>query len=336
MIFPAFLLMVGLAIPFSITSRVRQGDTSRKIVLRILRRSALLFLLGLAVNGFPEYDWHMLRFPGILQRIAVCYLICASLYLLVVDRSTRYRIVLFTCLGVSLLGAYWIMLRWIPVPGIGAGHLDPYGTLPAFVDRQVFGANHLWQWGVRTHGQITYDPEGILSTIPALIPTLAGMATGDCIRSIRNEGSTAASRLFWNLASVSALLIVAGLILSHWLPLNKLIFTSSFALVSTGVSLIVFSLLFLLFDLLGVKRGILPMLILGTNAIVAFVLSSVITTLFDSIHVHGTKLHAYVYQYAFASWLPLTLASHTYALAIVALNVALIYQLYRRRLFLSL
>jgi predicted acyltransferase len=126
------------------------------------------------------------------------------------------------------------------------------------------------------------------------------------------------------------------LALSHWLPLNKQIFTSTFALLSTGVSVLTFGLLYALVDGYGLRRGITPALILGTNAILAFVVSSIITTLFDRIQVSGIKLHAYLYQHFFAPWLPPTLGSHTYGLAIVVLNTALLYPLYRRRIFLRL
>lgn len=335
MIFPAFLFMVGLAIPLSLGTR-RSVDAPRNSPWpRILRRGILLLMLGLAVNGFPEYDWHTLRLPGILQRIAVCYVICAGLYSLVARRTVRQRTVLFSLLALLLLVGYWLMLKLVPVPGIGAGHLDPYGVLPAFVDRQVFGLNHLWQWGIRTNGQITFDPEGILSTIPALTLTLAGMATMDEIRSAQNPAQNK-DGLCIRLLALAAVLVAVGLVLNRWLPLNKMIFTSTFAMLSTGISLAVFTLVYWLIDLRGVRRGILPALVLGTNAIVAFVLSNVMIALLDLIRVQGTPLHGYLYDHAFATWLPPTLASHTYALCIVIVNLALVYPLYRKRLFVRL
>jgi predicted acyltransferase len=336
MIFPAFLFMVGLAIPFSIGSQRQLGTTRSKSALRIARRSVTLFLLGLGVNGFPDYIWNTLRLPGILQRIAVCYALCGFLYLSVRERSQRDRTIVFTGISIVLLAGYWAMLKFIPIPGIGAGHLDPYRALPTVVDRAVFGLNHLWQWGIRTNGQITFDPEGILSTLTALVPTLVGMIVGGWVGPFRSL-SPASSRTLWSeLLLFGAGLIVTGLALSHWLPLNKQIFTSTFALLSTGVSVLTFGLLYALVDGYGLRRGITPALILGTNAILAFVVSSIITTLFDRIQVSGIKLHAYLYQHFFAPWLPPTLGSHTYGLAIVVLNTALLYPLYRRRIFLRL
>jgi predicted acyltransferase len=321
MIFPAFLFMAGLAIPFS----------RKKTPLRIIRRSITLFFLGLAINGFPDYVWNTLRLPGILQRIAVCYMLCSFLYLLVRERRRRDRTILFISISIALLAGYWAMLKLV-----GGGHLDPYGALPAIVDRAVFGANHLWQWGIRTNGNITYDPEGLLSTIPALVPTLAGMAVGGLILPLRTAPSRAVRTIALRLLLAGAGLVVIGLALSPYLPMNKLIFTSTFALFSTGVSLLVFGLLYLWIDGYGFRWGITPALILGTNAILAFAVSSIITILLDRIHISGMSLHAYLYHNLFAPWLPPTAGSHSYAMAIVALNIALLYPLYRRRIFLRL
>jgi predicted acyltransferase len=292
-------------------------------------------LLGLGINGFPDYVWNTLRLPGILQRIAVCYALCGFLYLAVRERRQRDRTIVFAGISIVLLASYWAMLKLVEV-GIGRGHLDPYGALPAVVDRTVFGANHLWQWGVRTNGNITYDPEGLLSTLPALVPTLVGMAVGGWIQLFRTASSAAVRALGSKLLLLGAGLIVTGLALSPWMAINKSIFTSTFALFSTGVSLLVFGLLYLLVDGYGFRRGITPALILGTNAILAFVVSSIITTMLDLIHVSGINLHAYLYGHIFAPWLPPTLGSHTYALAIVVLNIALLYPLYHRRIFLRL
>jgi predicted acyltransferase len=336
MIFPAFLFMVGLAIPFSLGSRAALDASRTRTALRIIRRSITLFLLGLAINGFPDYVWNTLRLPGILQRIAICYALCGLLYLPVRVRRQRERTFIFVSICIVLLAGYWAMLKLIEVPGIGRGHLDPYGALPAFVDRVVFGAKHLWQWGIRTNGNITYDPEGLLSTIPALVPVLVGMLAGERIHSFPSASSAAVRTLGSKLLLLGAALIVAGLASSPWLSLNKSIFTSTFALFSTGVSLVVFGLLYVLVDGYGFRRGITPALILGTNAIFAFVVSSIITTMLDRIHVSGINLHACLYQHMFAPWLPLTLGSHTYALAIVALNLALVYPLYHCRIFLRL
>jgi Domain of unknown function (DUF5009) len=148
MIFPAFLFMVGLSIPLSVGSRAALDRTFNKSALRILRRSIALFLLGLMINGFPDYVWSTLRLPGILQRIAVCYALCGFLYLFVRGRRQRDRSIVFASVSEFLLACYWAILKVVEVPGIGRGHLDPYGALPAVVAAQsseppIFGSGVL-------------------------------------------------------------------------------------------------------------------------------------------------------------------------------------------------
>jgi predicted acyltransferase len=328
MIFPAFLFMVGVAIPFSFASRTQEGATRIALILRILRRSVTLFVLGLAVNGFPFYDWHTLRIPGILQRIAICYLVCALLYLFC-KRATLLAAIAFATLAI-----YWAILKFAPVPGIGAGQLDSYGNFPAYVDRAVFGINHLWAYGLTPGRGVTYDPEGILSTIPALFTTLAGILAGDWLRTDKPDRTKA-----FGLALPGIALILIGLALSPLLPLNKRILTPTFALFSTGVALTVFAAIYVLVDLYRLRRGLTPFLILGTNAILAFVLSSILTTLLalnfiaDGIR---TSAHSWANDHLFAPWLTPNLASLAYACAIVALNTLLVYPLYRKRVFLKL
>jgi len=315
MIFPAFLFMAGLSIPFSIASQLNKQATRGAIILRILRRAVVLFLLGLAVNGFYQYHWQTLRIPGILQRIALCYLVCALVYLFA-RRSAKRDTILIT-FAFSTLVAYWAILKFAPVPGLGAGHLDSYANFPAYVDRSVFGINHLWAYGTTPDRGVTYDSEGLLSTIPALFTMLIGIVAGGWLRKTSARPDV-------------------GLALSPLLPLNKRILTPTFALYSTGVSLIVFAVLYFAVDVRGLRRGLTPLLVLGTNAILAFVLSSVLTTLLAIPFIRNgisQSPHGWANDHLFAPWLSPNIASLAYALVIVALNIALVYPLYRRRIF---
>ena len=337
-IFPSFLFMVGVSIPFSFASRMGRGASRASLALHALQRSAVLILLGLAVNGFPDYNWHTLRIPGILQRIALCYLCSSLLYLLGTQAGPKAetarssaRVVLISSVALSALALYWAMLKLVPVPGIGAGHLDSFGNLPAYIDRSVFGVNHLWAWGLTPVRGVTYDPEGILSTLPAMFSTLIGILAGEWSVTHRREWVKAAG-----LALMGVLLILAGWWLSPLLPLNKRIWTSTFALFSTGVSLLAFAVVYFVVDVWRCRRGITPALILGTNAILAFVVSSVITSLL-SLHFvwHGMSEtpHEWLNDRLFVSWLPVYPASLGYAIVIVLLNILLIYPLYRKRIF---
>ena len=335
MIFPAFLFMAGLSISFSFASQIKRGASRMRLVQRLLRRSLVLFTLGLVLNGFPDYHLHTLRIPGILQRIAVCYLCGGVLYLL--GTSTRVqgekarisrRVLLIAGAAFGLLALYWALLKLVPVPGIGAGQLDTFGSLPAYIDRRVFGINHLWIWGVTPGKGVTYDPEGILSTLPAMFSTLAGIVAGEWM------GTGCSGRIkALGLAMAGCALGISGLLLSPVLPLNKRIWTSTFALLSTGMSLAVFAAVYAVVDLWGFRRGLLPAKVLGTNAILAFTLSTIITTLLDRIRLHGLTMHEWMYQNLFASWLSPYPSSLAYAIVIVLLNVLLLYPLYQKGLF---
>ena len=332
MIFPAFLFMVGVAIPFSFASRTDKHATPSALMLRIVRRSVVLFIFGLAVNGFYQYHWQTLRIPGILQRIAICYLICATIFLIVQHASKRAAILL--ALAFATLALYWVTLKFAPVPGLGAGHLDSYANFPAYVDRSVFGINHLWAYGTTPGRGVTYDSEGILSTIPALFTMLIGILAGNWVRKPPARPNT---KIALGLLLPGAALAVAGLALSSLMPLNKRILTPTFALFSTGIVLIVFAILYFAVDVRQLRRGLTLLLVLGTNAIFAFVLSSVLTTLLAVHFVENGQAqspHGWANDHLFTPWLTPNLASLAYTLVVVTLNIALVYPLYRKRIFL--
>ena len=261
---------------------------------------------------------------------------------------------------------YWALLRFFPVPGFGVARYDSLGYLGAYVDRAVFTTRHLWAWGLTPGRGVTYDPEGLLSTLPAVANTLLGVLAGVWLRMPRPARTKVA-----DLVCFGALLFLLAWPLSSLMPINKRIWTSTFALLSGGVSLLSFALLYWILDVrlahagardprvrnaLGrcsdkravhVPKWLQPAttfaLIFGTNAILAFVLSSIITA---SPRRHprspvpsrgrDISLHAAAHQYLFAPWLPPRLGSLAYALAIVALNAALLYPLYRKRIFLRI
>jgi predicted acyltransferase len=350
MIFPAFLFMVGVSTVFSIEARMRRGATRAALIVHILIRTVVLIVLGLLVNGFPFYDLHHLRIPGILQRIALCYAAAALLYLTIArvgkaesavessaqNATTRTAAVLITVIAILLIG-YWALLRYFPVPGFGPARYDSLGYLGAYIDRAVFATRHLWAWGLTAGYGVTYDPEGLLSTLPAIANTLLGVLTGVWLRLSRPARSKAADLLYFG-----ALLFLVAWPLSSLMPVNKRIWTSTFALLSGGGALLAFALLYWLLDVRSVPRWTRPALeflrIFGTNAIAAFVLSSVITATLDAVHFNiagvTVSLHHAAHQYLFAPWLPPRIGSLAYALAIVALNGAFLYPLYRKRLYL--
>ena len=335
MIFPSFLFIVGVAITLSFASRLQKGSPRSTLAKHVVRRSAIIFVLGLAVNGFPDYHLHTLRIPGILQRIAICYLIAGLLYLATGrdEKSRSRQTAIFTAFIAVILAGYWALLKLVPVPGFGPGRLDSLGNLPAYIDRMVFGINHLWAWGLTPGYGVTYDPEGLLSTLPAIAAVLIGVLTGKWLRK-----EQPVQRRVMGMVIAGALLTIAGLLLAPYLPLNKRIYTSTFALFSGGISLLTFAVCYLVIDVWRFRRWAAPLLVFGTNAILAFALSSVITTLMDKIHVNTgagvLTLHEWG-NHVFAGFLQPVHASLAYAVTIVLLNLALLYPLYRKRIFVS-
>jgi predicted acyltransferase len=343
MIFPSFLVAVGISIALSLSSRMRRGATRGELFRHVVQRTVLMILLGLILNGFPDYHLATLRLAGILQRIGLCYLLGSALYLSLLSPSTapsehRNRRVLsvLTLLTLALLLVYWALLKLYPVPGFGPGHLDSYMSLPAYLDRTVLSIPHLWPYGTTPGHGVTFDPEGILSTLGALATLLIGVLAGQWLLSTASVPKKATV-----LAFAGACLVVLGLALSPVMPLTKKIWTPTFAILSAGVVLLVFCCLYALFDILRWRRWAALALIFGTNAILTFALSTIVTTLSDRIHVGaGTSapltLHQWGYHALFLPWLSPINASLAYALLIVGLNLALIYPFYRKQIFLKL
>jgi predicted acyltransferase len=182
LVFPTFLFLVGISTVFSTAARLAKGATTQSILLHALRRAVVLFLFGLLVNSFPLFHLHTLRVYGVLQRISVCYFIISVHYL--ISSSWKSKAVI----AVTALVGYWVIMRFVPVPGYGVPThdvplLDPNGNLVAWLDRQIFSPSHLYEK--------TRDPEGLLSTLPALATTLFGMLTGIWLRTSKSIGEKA-------------------------------------------------------------------------------------------------------------------------------------------------
>jgi predicted acyltransferase len=243
MIFPAFLVAIGMAMTFSFAARIERGASRGKLLLHALQRSAALIVLGLLVNGFPDYHLHTIRIPGILQHIALCYLAGSMLYLAVFHKQTGRRMAAVAAITATLLVLHWVLLQLVPVPGFGAGRLDSLGNLGAYIDRSVFGVRHLWAYGTTPGYGVTFDPDGLLLTISSLGNLLIGALAGEWLRT--NHSSSRKTVL---LVAASVVLIVAGMALSPWLPLNKKLWTSTFTLLSSGVAVLAFTALYFVVD----------------------------------------------------------------------------------------
>jgi predicted acyltransferase len=347
MIFPSFLFIVGVAMTLSFDTRAKRGETRGRLAGHVAWRTVILIVLGLILNGFPKFNLQTLRIPGILQRIALCYLCGGLLYLFSSREVSRgepgyrlgptmtARVSVIMATTVTILAGYWAILKLVPVPGFGAGRLDSLGNPGAYFDRAIFGVQHLWAYGLTPGYGVTYDPEGLLSTIPAIATLLIGILTGVWLRGARSAGRKAMAML-----AVGVVLLLAGRLLNPLMPINKRLWTPTFTLFSGGFSLIALALCYWMVDIRRWRWWTAPALVFGTNAIFAFALANIITPLLDMICVRASTepitLHAWGYSHLFLSWLSPIHASLAYAIAIVLLNLAIVSVLYRKRIFLRI
>jgi predicted acyltransferase len=291
-VFPFFLFIVGVAIPPSLTGRAPLGA-----LVRVLRRAAVIFALGLVLSGFPAFDWSTMRIPGVLQRIAVCYLVAAVLFLVTGWRGQAAA-------AVALLLGYWGAMTLIPVPGFGAGNLGPEGNLAAWVDRALLGP-HLWR------ASRVYDPEGILSTAPAVATVLFGVLAGQWVRS-----SHTARTKVTGLLLAGALGVVLGAEWGAWFPINKALWTSSYAVLTGGFALLAFAACYLAVEIGGWTRWAAPFAVLGVNALALYFLSSLGAVWLTLIAAgEGRHLQRLIFERAFAPWAAAPDASLAYAVA---------------------
>jgi predicted acyltransferase len=262
-IFPSFLFLMGISLVFSFAKRRDKGDSRRQILLHVFVRSLLLIAIGLFVNASPfiGVDYHALRFEGVTQRIALCYFAAAILELW---SDRRGQII---AVAACLFG-YWALLRFVPVPGLGVPgrdipFMDPNQNLAAWLDRKLF-MGHLFDG--------TRDPEGILSTIPAIATTLFGVLTGHWLRSRKSPARIAIVMLLGGILG-----LIAGEVWNIWFPINKNLWTSSFAVFTGGFALVFLA---MLYWLLEIKRWrgawTVPVLVFGMNAIAGFVADSLV------------------------------------------------------------
>lgn len=308
-VFPFFLWIAGVAMTFSFSKRVDAGVNRRYLTFHALRRGSVIFALGIFLNGFPYFELATLRIPGVLQRIGICYFLAAVVFLYA---SVRLQ----AAITAVLLFVYWALMTLVPVPGYGAGVLEKMGNLAQYLD-SLFLSGHMWS------ATKVWDPEGIVSTIPAISTTLFGVLTGHLLRS----ALTATEKTVWMLFSGN-LLLFAGLVWDKLLPINKNLWTSSYAVFMAGMALVVFGVCYWIIDVHGHRGWCRPLAIYGMNAIAVYVLAGLISRL---IGIWGWRQPVYEILQPFAS--PIN-ASLVYALGYVMLLYGVAWLLHRNRWFL--
>jgi predicted acyltransferase len=320
LVFPFFLFIVGMSLVLSLGRRLDEGEARSSLFWPILRRTLILFGLGLLLNGFPHYSIHTLRIPGVLQRIAICYFIGALFYL-----WTRVSIQM-AAVGAILLGYWWVMTH-LPVPGFSVGDLSREGNVAAYIDRLMLGG-HLYR--------PIYDPEGILSTLPAAASVLLGNLAALWLRQPGPQARKASGLL-----QAGFVCLLAGWKWGYFFPLNKALWTSSYVLVTTGWALVTFGLCYVLIEMAGWTRWAKPLEVFGTNAIAAYFLHVLFLKIQNLILLPGAdgqreNLRLLISGHLFGSWLSPQNASMAYASGYTLFWFAFFWTLYRRKLFLHI
>jgi predicted acyltransferase len=338
LVFPTFVLLVGLSTVLSTAARLARGVSRGELFRHTLRRALLLLLFGFVVNNFPSFHMATARYYGVLPRIAICYFVVATLYLL--SNGWKDKAVI----AVLCLVGYWALMRFVPVPAFGAPtHAIPINghdaNLTAWLDRQIFTAPHLYEH--------TRDPEGLLSTLPAIATALFGLLAGMWLRT-RHSNKRKTSML----AVAGTLFVVAGLLWNLSFPINKKLWTSSFALFAGGLSLLLLAASVYIVDerRLGLSKvnrdptnfSSHPivykiLLVFGTNAILAYMISELSDNLMGSIHAtSGMTLKTATFVAVHRAVPHLGWASLLYSLAFLSLCWLAVLPFYRKRIFLRI
>jgi predicted acyltransferase len=336
LVFPTFLFVVGVSIVFSTEARLRRGESRTKLAWHAVRRAVILFAIGVFSNGFPHFHLQHLRIYGVLQRIAVCYLIVALLYLW--DRRIWTKVALLVCL---LIG-YYVLVRWVPVPGAGVPgrdvtFLDKDQNIVAWLDRQLM-PGHLYEDSPSHNAR---DPEGLLSDIPAIGTTLLGLLVGLWL-----SGWLPTRVKALGLLGGAAACLAMGYLWAFWFPLNKKMWTSSYVLVAAGFSLLVFAILYWAMERRGWGRNGLskalawPWLVFGSNAIVAYVISEELYVLLVQIHFtddgQPSNPLRYVFHHVFMQIPDPGWRSFAYVVVYTAVCFLPVWLLYHRKIFVKI
>lgn len=317
MIFPLFLFIAGMSMPYSLQKKVQlagvdspellPGTEKRKLYASMLRRTITLIILGMIVNGLLKFNGlGNTRFPSVLGRIGLAWFFGGLIYL---NTTVRGQIIWLT----GLLLGYWALMMWVPVPGYGAGVLTMDGSLESYLDRVLLPG--------KLHDKV-HDPEGVLSTLPAIGTALLGMLTGTFLQ--RNQSDM--RKKAYLLCAAGVVLAVLGLLWDRFFPINKRLWSSSFVLYVGGLSLLLFTVFYYVIDVIGWKRWAFPFVIIGMNSIVIYMAAEgMVNFAHTANYIFGGLIHLLP-----AIWQPVLAA-----VSVTLLQLGLLYFLYRNKLFLK-
>lgn len=330
-VFPFFLFIVGISITLALGKRVETNGVDKSVYLKIIRRTLLIFALGLFLATFPFYnfakgewlDINTVRIMGVLQRIAICYLF-ASLVFLHTDWKKQLGIV------AGLLFLYWALMTLINVPGCEITTFnDKACNLAAYLDRTILTEGHIWR------SAKVYDPEGLLSTIPAIATTLAGVLCGHWMRTKRDDTEKVSGMFFFGVV-----LVALGWLWHLAFPINKALWTSSYVVFTAGLALCFLGFCYWLIDIKGYKLWTKPFLIFGVNALALFVGSGVMARILGLIKVPGPaeqtiSLQQWIFTNIFLPIASPINASLMYAICFILVWLFLMWLLYRKQIYIK-
>lgn len=328
LVFPFFLFIVGVSIVLAFSKAMAKGAENTDLVRKTFIRSAIIFGLGLMLAGYPYFtldpsfgihkNLAEIRIMGVLQRIAICYLVASVIFIYLKPRAIVYVIA-------GILVGYWAMMMLIPVPGYGAGMIDePHTNLAAYIDQLIFADVHLYRNG-------PYDPEGLFSTLPAIGTTLLGVMTGVILMSDRDPIEKTARFLLWGFAMAAI-----GYVWDWFFPINKPIWTSSYAIFTAGLGMQIFGICYWLIDVKGYQRLTRPFVVYGVNALTVFFMSGIIARSLNMIQIPAADGMMSLQRVIFTNvFLPLTSeinASLMYAIAWIVLWYFILSYMYRKNI----
>lgn len=306
-VFPTFLFIAGISWPFSYASQKEIGRSMGQIYLKIFKRAAVLVLLGILVNGLlGNLDFSKARYCSVLGRIGLAWMFSAILYI-------NFKPGVRAAIAGLLLVGYYLLLRFVPVPGCEG--MDPFsleGNLVGYVDRCVTPG---------TFYQGIFDPEGLLSTMPAIVTAMLGVFTGEYIRGSKDSGNRKTGLML----ACAAAFVALGLVWSKWFPINKSLWSSSFVLVAAGYALGLFSIFYFIIDVRGLRKWAFPLKVVGMNSITIYVAKAFIAFGATVNAVLGGLMHLCGPQWS----------SLIYSAGYTALCWLFLYFLYKKKIFLK-
>ena len=320
LVFPFFVFIVGISLVFSLSRRLQEGADRSALAVQVFKRALIIFALGLLLNGFPYYHLDTIRIPGVLQRIAICYFF-GALFFLWTNISIQIGSITIILFG------YWWLMTHLQVPGFAIGDLTKEGNLAAYLDRTVFGA-HMYR--------PVYDPEGILSTLPAIATGLLGNLAGYWLRS-----PGAPERKATGCIQAGTVFLLGGWKWGQYFPVNKALWTSSYVLITAGWALVLFGICYGVIEILGWKKWSKPFEVFGVNAIAAYFLHVFflkVQNLWHLPRLDGTagNIRLFITEHLFSPHMSPKNASLAYASCYTLLWLAVFWTLYRKRIFIKI